>query len=93
MGRIVYAGKESNRLDEVDAGVLHDEAEYLNVYKEPRRDPWVIETLPVLKRISTGDLIRALKVGRSTAKRWKAGQARPRSGTLEMVRRLVRDRR
>jgi hypothetical protein len=93
VGRIVYVGKESNRLEEVDAGVLHDEAEFLNVYKDPRRDPWITELMPKLQEIPTAKLMQAVKVGRSTAKRWKAGQARPRAGTLETVRRLVRDRR
>jgi hypothetical protein len=92
VGRIVYVGKESNRIEEIDAGVLHDEAEYLNVYQDPRRDPWITEVRPALQRISTGELQRSLKIGRSTAKRWKAGQARPRGKTLESVHRLVRDR-
>jgi len=77
--RIVYVGKESNRIEEVDDGVLHDEAEYLNIYQDPRRDPWISETPPALKQISTARLTKALGIARRTAKRWKRGEDRPRS--------------
>lgn len=90
VGRIVYVGKESNRIEEVDAGVLHDEAEYLNVYPDPRRDPWLTEVLPTLRRVPTAELMKTLAVGRSTAKRWKAGKARPRPRDAAKVHALLR---
>jgi hypothetical protein len=92
VGAIVYVGKESNRLEEADAGVLHDEAEYLSVYEDPRRDPWIREVVPALRQIATADLMGVLNVSRSTVKRWKAGQARPRGALRETVRQLGRDR-
>jgi hypothetical protein len=84
-GRIVYVGKESNRLEEVEAGVLHDEPEFLNMYHDPRRDSWVKEVLPLLRGLPTAQLVRELGVSRSTVKRWKAGQSRPRRTTATPV--------
>ena len=71
-------GRESNRLEEVAAGVLRDEPEYLSVYHDPQRDPWLREIVLALAAMPTKDLMRELGVGRSTVKRWKRGEDRPR---------------
>jgi hypothetical protein len=78
-GRIRYVGKESNRLEDVDGGLVHDADEVSTEYVDPRRDLWVSETLPSLRLRSTAAIARELKVNVSTVKRWKAGRMRRRA--------------
>lgn len=74
VGRIAYVAKESNRLEDVHAGLLHDEPKFLNVYDDPRRDPWVTEVLPRLRTVPTSKVAKEFSRSRSTVKRWKSGQ-------------------
>lgn len=41
-------GKESNRLEEVRAGLVHGPEEVLAEYPDPDMDPWKTLVLPVL---------------------------------------------
>jgi len=45
---VVHVGKESNKLEAVEAGVEHDPDEIWTVYVNPTRDPWRSLVLPVL---------------------------------------------
>ena len=44
-------GKESNHLEEVEAGLVHDEQNVYTVYTDPRRDYWSREVVPALKNM------------------------------------------
>jgi hypothetical protein len=41
-------GKESNNLEEVEAGLVHDEQNVFTVYTDERRDYWSREVVPAL---------------------------------------------
>jgi hypothetical protein len=88
-GRIRYIGKESNLVDEVDAGLIHDQDEVSLEYIDPRRDTWVMNLLPRLRAASSGAVARALGVNLSTVKRWKAGGQRPRPAQLRALAALL----
>jgi hypothetical protein len=46
-----HVGKESNLLEEVEAGLEHDPDEVWTAYADPRRDPWRTLVLPVLRQM------------------------------------------
>jgi len=48
---VVHVGKESNKLEEVEAGVEHDPDEIWTEYANPTRDPWRSLVRPVLQRM------------------------------------------
>lgn len=49
--RIIYIGKESNRLEEIEAGVVHSAQGVYTEYPDPRREEWQTKILPALKKI------------------------------------------
>ncbi len=49
-GRAVYVGKESNRHEDVDHGLVHDIADVRATYQDPREDPWA-QIVPLLRRL------------------------------------------
>jgi hypothetical protein len=49
---IYHVGKESNFVEEVEAGLLHDLEEVQEKYLDPREDPWTHYVVSVLTRIS-----------------------------------------
>lgn len=48
---ITAIGKESNNLEEVDAGLVHHERNVYTVYADRKRDYWSTVVVPVLKRL------------------------------------------
>ena len=48
--RIIYIGKESNRLEEIEAGIIHSPESVFTEYLDPRRDEWQTKILPVLEK-------------------------------------------
>jgi hypothetical protein len=47
--QIKYIGKESNNLEEVEAGLHHSAENVYTEYPDPRRDEWQRKILPALK--------------------------------------------
>ena len=52
-------GKESNSLEEVEAGVEHDAANVYTEYRDPRRSDWLRKTLPAVKAAKLAVLLKA----------------------------------
>jgi hypothetical protein len=71
---IDYVGKESNRLEEVQAGTVHDPGEVLTIISHPRRGAWPKLILRVLQEIPVADLARASARSYAVIKRIRAGQ-------------------
>jgi hypothetical protein len=76
-----YIGKEANRLDDVQAGLVGQLGEVLNEYDDPN-DSWVHRlVLPVLAGYSGRQLATLLGTDRRTIDRIRAGQMpRPKLG-------------
>jgi hypothetical protein len=55
---IRYIGKESNRLEDVDAGLIHSEHGVYTEYVDSRPDEWEVKILPAPKRIPIADLLK-----------------------------------
>ena len=54
--QIKYIGKESNSLEEVDAGLIHDPENVYTEYVDPSRDEWTTKVVPALNRVPTSIL-------------------------------------
>ena len=49
---LTYIGKESNRLDEVEAGLVHAAESVYTEYRDPRRDAWATTVVRALSKVS-----------------------------------------
>jgi hypothetical protein len=87
--RIIYIGKESNRLEEIEAGVIHSPESVYTEYPDPRRDEWC-RILPILNKIPMADLMRFSGRSRSMLVRTLAGQSRPRRRNQEILKSMLR---
>lgn len=75
--RIRYIGKESNELEEIDAGLVHSAADAYTEYSDPRRDDWETKIRPALKGISLRKLCEETGFSRRALIKWRMGQSRP----------------
>ena len=82
--QVVYVGKESNRLEEVQHGLIEDEDEVMNEYPDPSNDPFVRFVVPVLKDMPRGQLTTLCELHPDSLKRIIAGR-RPRADTRERL--------
>lgn len=70
-------GKESNRLEDVQAGLIHDRTEVVSEYADPMQDPWVTTVLPVLKMLPSVEVAAACGISVRTVNRAKIRQPLP----------------
>jgi hypothetical protein len=88
--RIKYIGKESNSLEEVEAGLIHSEQSVYTEYPDPRRDEWQTKILPALKKIPLPRLVEMSGLSRRTLIDLRAGRSRPHRKNQEMIRAILR---
>src|SRR5262249_4566168 len=65
----VYIGKESNRLEEITAGVVHDLGEILTSYSDPNLEAYSTLVLPTLRTFATSEIAEAAGLDRRTIQR------------------------
>lgn len=87
--RIIHIGKESNRLEEIEAGVIHSPESVYTEYPDPSRDEWQTRILPILKKIPISILKRFSGRSRSMLQRTIAGRTRPRKRNREQLKSIV----
>jgi hypothetical protein len=75
----VYIGKEANRVEEAEAGLIHKLREVLDAYADLRRGPWERWVRPVLKDIPAWWLEKETGLSRRTIQRLRNGYSRPRA--------------
>jgi hypothetical protein len=51
VGALRYIGKESNAIEDVDAGLVRAATDVYTDYPDTRRDEWTTRIVPVLRRI------------------------------------------
>lgn len=73
----MHIGKESNRLEAVEAGIEHDPDEVWTEYQDPRCDPWWTLVLPVLRQMPIDRLVAATGLHRRSLFAIRAGERRP----------------
>jgi hypothetical protein len=76
---LTHVGKESNQLEEVEAGLVHDPEEVYTEYQDPAHDPWATLAVPVLKQMPRPQLETATGLDRSTLTRLRNGSTQPRT--------------
>lgn len=86
---VTYIGKESNRLEEVEAGLIHAAADVYTVYGDPRRDEWNTKIVPALSKVSLSQFEAATGKSRRLLIDARNGRRRPRASTIAMMRSLV----
>lgn len=87
--RIIYIGRESNRLEEMEAGIIHSPESVYTEYPDPRRDEWQTKILPILQKIPIAALMRVSGRSRSMLARTLAGRSRPRRRNQELLKSIL----
>lgn len=82
---ITYIGKESNQLEDAQAGLVSDLDEILSEYPDTRRDPFDRLVRPVLHELPVKPTAVAAGVSERTIKGVRAGTTRPRRSTRERL--------
>jgi hypothetical protein len=90
VARIVYIGRESNRLEDVDAGTIHLAESVYTEYPDPRRNQWQSRLLPALKKIPVASLIKLSRKSRSMLTRARRGKSIPRKKNQELLASILR---
>jgi hypothetical protein len=75
----VYIGKETNKLEEAETGLIHRLGEVLDVYADLRRGPWERLVRPVLKNIPARWIEEQTGLSRRSIQKLRNGHARPRN--------------
>jgi hypothetical protein len=91
VAHIKYIGKESNSLEDVEAGLIHSAENVYTEYVDPRRDEWQTVILPVLKKMPLVDLVKLSRLARSTLIEIRAGRSRPHRKNRELLAAVVRE--
>lgn len=90
VGLIKYIGKESNHLEDVDAGLIHSEQGVYTEYPDSQRDEWQMKILPALKKLARSDLLKQITMSRSALFDVLAGRSRPHRMNRERLAAIVR---
>ncbi|WP_263365243.1 DNA polymerase [Edaphobacter bradus] len=90
IGEFICIGKESNKLEEVDAGLMHSADSVYTTYPDPRRDSWTRDVVPKLRAIPLSVLMRETGLSRRMLIKTRRGQVRPHSRNQVLLARAVR---
>jgi hypothetical protein len=85
--QIKCIGKESNSLEDVDAGLLHSEKSAYTEYVDPKRDDWTTKIQPALKKTKLKALVEACgtRLSRRELIELRAGRSRAHRKTQELL--------
>jgi hypothetical protein len=86
---LVQIGKESNRLEDVEARLVHDVDNVSTEYRDRRRDPFWILVIPVLRGMPRTQLLEETGLSRNALKSILAGRAWARQKTMLMLTRAA----
>lgn len=84
-----YIGKESNALEDVEAGLVHSADSVYTEYCDPSRDEWVTKRLPLLNSFTLGFLEKHTPFSRRTLSNWRARRSRPHRKHAQLLARLL----
>lgn len=88
--QIKYIGKESNNLEEVEAGLHHSAENVYTEYADRRRDEWQTKILPVLRKIPPEVIVKMSGLSPTTIKDTLAERSRPYPKNRERLAQIVR---
>jgi hypothetical protein len=87
---IKYIGKESNHLEDVDAGLVHSEQGVYTEYTDERRNEWHVKILPALKEIPFSDVLKKSGMSRSALFEVLGSRSRPHRKNRERLAEIAR---
>jgi hypothetical protein len=82
-------GKESNSLEEVDAGLIHEEQGVYTEYPDPARDEWRLKVWPAVKTLPLSLLVKESGLSERALQKIRAGR-RPHPRNQDLLTALVR---
>jgi hypothetical protein len=86
--RLDYIGKESRRIDEVEAGQLHDLSEVVARFSDPDAE-WREELLPLLITLPRAEAARFLAISQRAVSRLRTARSKPSQRVRTLMRELV----
>jgi hypothetical protein len=89
VGQIIYIGKESNSLEEIESGTIHSAQSVYTEYPDPRRDEWQTKIVPALKKLPIAAIMHLSGKSRSMLVRALAGRSRPRPKNRQLLASIV----
>lgn len=88
--RLRFIGKESNSLEDVEAGLVHSVQSVYTEYCDPKRDRWTTKLLPGLKKTPLAILVKETTLSRRALIELRAGRCRPHPNNLEVIVEVLR---
>jgi hypothetical protein len=85
-----YIGKESNNLEEVEAGLEHSQQNVYTEYPDPSRDEWETKIRPALAKITLASLKAQTQLSRRMLIKARTGRTRPHPKNQAMIERVLR---
>jgi len=82
--------KESNRLEDVESGLIHSAQNVYTQYPDPRRDEWETKIRPALRKVPLSVLQKESGLSRMMLINARAGRTRPRRKNQELLSSIVR---
>lgn len=82
---IVCVGKETNRLESVQQGLVHDWSEVYTLYRNPELDAWRSDIIPRLRRIPRKALSEATGITQRAIRSILNGYSLPSAKTRELL--------
>jgi hypothetical protein len=89
IAQVIHIGKESNRLEEVESGLIHSAQSVYTEYPDPRRDEFQAKVLPLLKRIPVRALALLTNLSPSMLTRTRSCRSRPRLRNQRMLKSIL----
>ena len=80
-----FVGKESNALEDAEAGLVHDGELVYTEYCDQARDEWITKLLPSLKKLPLAVLITRILFSRRALIDLRAGRRRPHSKNQKLI--------
>jgi len=90
VSQIIYIGKESNSLEELESGTIHSVQNVYTEYPDPRRDEWQTKIIPALKNLPVAAIMYLSGKSRSMLVRVLAGRSRPRLRNRQLLASILR---
>jgi hypothetical protein len=89
--QIKCIGKESNSLEDVDAGMEHSGKAVYTEYADPKRDEWTTKIQPALKRVPLKLLVKQCAdfLSRRALINLRAGRSKPHRRNRELLKAIV----
>jgi hypothetical protein len=90
--QIKNIGKESNSLEDIDAGLIHSERAAYTEYIDPKRDEWATKIQPALKRAKLSALIEECgkRLSRRELIELRGGRSKPHRKNQELLESILK---